>query len=127
MTAAPARREPAPGADLENVGVRPSFELQVEHGDARFRMTVRVNVETDAGPVAVEGYAQYGTGDGSVELTESLLFEFVNDVGIMVLIPYLRQAIADVTQRVFGSPLVMPVMQRGAIRFERPERPSQTG
>lgn len=43
--------------------------------------------------------------------------DYSNDVAVVALLPYLRQAIADLTQRVFGSPLLMPALQRGAVTF----------
>lgn len=44
--------------------------------------------------------------------------EFVNNVAIMHILPYARQSIADLTQRVFSAPLLMPIMQRGELQFQ---------
>ncbi|MFA6298784.1 MAG: hypothetical protein WC642_06440 [Nocardioides sp.] len=41
---------------------------------------------------------------------------FVNEVAVMTVYPYLREAMATATSRVFGEPLHLPIVQRGEIR-----------
>ena len=116
-----ARFAPSPDADLTNIDARPRWTLHVRSDSGRFQLNLRIDVETPVGPVAVEAAAQYATQDGAPELTTELLVEYANEVGVMALLPFVRQAVADVTQRVFGSALVMPVMPRGAVAFTTAE------
>ncbi|WP_425955322.1 hypothetical protein [Xylanimonas sp. McL0601] len=112
-----AKRAPLPDANPETADVQPSYGLSIEHTEDQFRVAVRVDVATVVGPVAVEAFAHYKALEGVPELTQALLVDYTNEVVLMVLLPYLRQAIADVTQRIFGTPLLMPVLPRGAITF----------
>lgn len=102
------------------VSVEPSYTLgtMVASGGGSFLLRLRVDFSSEVGNFAAEAAAEYiVTAPESVELNEALLTEFANEVGIMVLLPYLRQAIADLTQRVFGQALLMPQMQRGHLTF----------
>lgn len=84
----------------------------------RFRVRLKVEIVAGFGDVTAEASAEYRRAGFPVEdLTDAVLLEYANNVAVMALLPYLRQAIADMTQRVFGSPLLMPVLQRGAVSF----------
>lgn len=51
------------------------------------------------------------------EFGEPLALEYANHVGFMTAAPYIRQAIADLGQRVLNQPLVMPIIRCGDIWF----------
>ena len=106
------------------VDVEPNYTLgtQVAESGERFLLRLKVEFKSEVGHFAAEAGAEYSvTSSDSIELSETLLVEFANEVGIMALLPYLRQAIADLTQRVFGLPLLMPVLQRGELTFGKPD------
>lgn len=42
---------------------------------------------------------------------------FVNDVALMHLAPYIREAVADVSRRVFGASITLGVLMRGELEF----------
>lgn len=110
----------AEGEDDGAADVEPNYGLGVETSkdESRFRLRLRVDIEGAFGTVSAEAAAEYERGDFPVEeVTQELLVEYANNVGVMALLPYLRQVIADLTQRVFESPLLMPVLQRGAVSF----------
>lgn len=46
---------------------------------------------------------------------------FVNDVAVMMLVPFLREAVADVALRTMGRPVVLPLWRRGSTAFASPE------
>lgn len=111
------------------VSVDPSYTLgtMVANGGGSFLLRLRVDFSSEVGNFAAEAAAEYVvTSSEPIELTEALLTEFANEVGIMVLLPYVRQAIADLTQRVFGQPLLMPQMQRGHLTFSIPSSDSNS-
>lgn len=108
--------------------VSPVFTLRIEtkggplpDGSAEFRVFLRCDVDLDHGPASAEVVASFRTKAGAVPYVDdrALLLEYINEVAIMVCAPYLRQGLADMTQRVFGYPLVMPIMPRGSIRFDQ--------
>jgi preprotein translocase subunit SecB len=98
----------------------PGFELNIEtsQDDGRFRIKLRVSASSDSASLAVEPVAEFQVPEDVRNLlVPENLVEFANEVGVMVLLPYVREAVADVTRRVFGTPSLVPLIQRGQLRF----------
>lgn len=106
-----------------DVEVVPVFGLSVATNSddpTLFRLGLRCEIKfTDEAQIVAEVEAEYQVdGEGvALPLAQALMIEYMNEVAVMALIPYLRHAIADLSLRVFGSPITMPVFQRGAISF----------
>lgn len=101
--------------------IDPSYLLTTDFRDdgAGFRIRLLTDIETPIGTISCGVLAEYAH-DGvrlGPESSEALN-EFVNGVALMHIIPYVRQAIADVTLRVYQSPLLMPILQRGQMTFD---------
>lgn len=106
----------------EHAGAVPKFALGIiQDGDDETRFELRLRCEIsfpDGSELVAEPRARYQVlEDSLLPLSKGLLVEFANEVAVMALIPYLRQAVADLSQRVFGAVLLMPVMQRGEVSF----------
>jgi len=109
----------AEGGDVA-VEAAPQYQLGVDRNDdgTRFRLRLKIEINGDFGDVIAEAAAEYEQGEFSnAELTQDLLVDFADHVAVMTLLPYLRQAIADLTQRVFDAPLLMPILPRGSVSF----------
>jgi hypothetical protein len=111
-----------PAEDLESDAsdVDPQYTLNVaiHPSEPRFGLRLRVDIEGPFGLVHVETQADYEVdGVEQSALSHPLLVEYANHVGTFAMVPYARQAIADLSLRVFGSPLLMPTMQRGDLMF----------
>lgn len=106
-----------PNGDFD---VEPILSLQMgrnENGH-NFRIRIRIEIDAQPGKVLVDGAVEYVVdGIDLSQVPDPVLLEFSNRVGVFALIPYLRQATADITQRVFGTPLVMPIYRQGDIDF----------
>lgn len=100
------------------VTVAPTWSIEVQGSERQFRVVIGTSISTPVGAITTTSFAEYTVSDEAPELTERLLAEYVNEVAVMQLMPFIRQAVADVTQRVFGSPLLLPIQQRGQLRFE---------
>lgn len=112
------------------VDVGPRFGLRLGSDDEGHGLGInlRCELEPEGAKVAVEVVAEYTLNEesaGEFELDENLVTHFANEVGVMALLPFVRQAVADLTQRVMGGALLMPVMQRGDLTFNVP--PPSTG
>jgi len=84
-----------------------------------FRVLFETNIEFSGGCVECGLSAEYELDGARLQDDEGkVMSEFVNGVALMHLIPYTRQLIADMTQRVFGNALLMPILQRGELQFE---------
>ncbi|MBT1618129.1 protein-export chaperone SecB [Curtobacterium flaccumfaciens pv. poinsettiae] len=87
--------------------------------DRGFRVRIRTTVDApDQGKVVIGVSAawQYA-GESAQAISRATMLDFINNVAVMVLLPYIREATSDLTRRVFGSALVLPVIQRGQIGF----------
>lgn len=118
-----ARRE-LDGAISVDGDIEPRYTLKAERSDdlQRFRLVLTIEISVAAGDIVASVCAEHTVrGEPSEAPSQRLVVEYANEVGIMAMIPYLRQAIADLTQRVFGSVLLMPVLARGAISFPLPD------
>lgn len=117
-----ARRvEPQDNAEPPRIDLHTEVEDRVEpKGNQReFRYALRVTLHDSEGDVVVEPVVTYHVPLEFADLLDDakLLTEFANEVAVMALVPYARQAIADVTQRVFSGSILMPTYQRGQLRF----------
>jgi hypothetical protein len=104
-------------------GSEPQYGLQAAIADDlhRFRLILRIDIEAPQGEIGVAVMANYTVDHAAPSLTMRLVIEYANELGVMTLLPFLRQAIADLTQRVFGGTLLMPILPRGAVQFELPD------
>ncbi|MFD1210975.1 hypothetical protein ACFQ36_02830 [Arthrobacter sp. GCM10027362] len=100
--------------------VAPEYTLMLGRHDSEDLFSVRLKTEivTDPGRVFVDAVAEYSLSEiKTSQVSEELLLEFANNVSIMTLLPYIRHAIADMSQRVFLNVLTMPIYRRGDITF----------
>lgn len=110
-------------ASREDEAFGPTYYLRLDRvrGDDKvlIRIYLRMELELPDAHFIVEPVATYSVGRSDERLTEKgVMNDFANEVGIMVLLPYMRQALADVSGRVLGEPLLMPILQRGQLVFD---------
>lgn len=85
-----------------------------EGADYRVLMTVR----TPTLLVRVDAAAMYAS-EVPLEVSDEVLVDFGDNVAIMTLFPYMRQAVTDLGQRL-GEQVVLPVLPRGVLSFTSP-------
>jgi len=88
--------------------------------ETRFRMTVRTRdaeMRSDVGAV-------FSSSEGH-EVAAEAVGEFINQVGIMVVYPYLREGVFTSASRLGVSPPVLDLVRRGEISFS--SEPDQGG
>lgn len=95
------------------------FALKLAQSENLDQLIVRLktSVESPTHDTTVEVGAIYSI-DPPSEIAESVRLEFANLVGIMALLPFVREAVADVTRRTTGHPVTMPMIKAGELRFE---------
>lgn len=102
-----------------------THELSVHWGDGDPRFLVRLgaSVTCEAGEVRVGVQAEYEL-DGLLldDVAPDVEEEYVNNVSVMTLVPYLREAVAAASLRTLDQPITLGVVQRGALRFTSPRR-----
>lgn len=91
--------------DETSFGIRLVGEMRAEFGEA------------DATVAAVYDY------DGPQPDLRTLMV-FANEVAVMTLFPYFREALGTITGKVFGAPMLVPVLTRGDIGYDLDDIPS---
>ena len=106
----------------ESYDIEPEFTLEFakDPDERKFRVRIKTQIQSEPGKIVVDAAAEYAVEELDIGLiSEDLLLEFANKVAIFAIIPYLRQGVADMTQRVFGVPLTMPMYRRGELEFSK--------
>ena len=101
--------------------LEPKFALKLIAENDEIGVRLNLTLKGEIGTVEVDVAANYET-PFPVEVPEEVSVEFANEVGIMVLLPYVRETVWSLTQRVFGTAMVMPVFQRGQVSFSPADR-----
>ena len=113
-----ARRHDAPPADesTENDG-RLGIEVQLRIDATSFGVRLNANVVMPLGEATASVAGEYSIS-ADFHPTERVLRMFANEVAVMTVLPYLREAIATSTSRVFGGPVHLPLIERGEIALD---------
>jgi len=97
--------------------IAPEFGLRIRHDGAELGVRLRVEILSSVGRVVVDAAMEYDS-ESEFEVSNEIAFEYANEVAVMALLPYMREAVSNITQRVFGDALMMPVIPRGALAFK---------
>jgi preprotein translocase subunit SecB len=85
--------------DADELGVRLEFDVTADK--------CRIELDVAAEYVAAAPF----------RASEQAILEFANEVGIMAIYPYVREAVNNLTARTIGEGVVMPILPRGAMTF----------
>lgn len=110
--------------------VAPSFRLGVLIEDAppedtpdvlRFHVSLNVEVSVPQGKVCVEPVMTFQVpAEHAASVNPRSATAFVNESGITHILPFARQALIDLSTRVFRAPVVMPIFGPDELQFELP-------
>ena len=101
-----------------------------EERDGQFSVTVQQRSDDESFGVRLVGTANMSIGEATASIageydllngcrpSQRTLQLFTNEVGVMTVFPYLREAISTATSRVFGEPLLLPTVERGQITID---------
>lgn len=114
--------------DFHEVSVRRLSPESVQQGDqGNFEIEVQTRYEDGSFGVRLNGNLTFPGGEAVVSVAGEyeLLNEaspsmrtiqiFANEVAVMNVYPYLREAIGTATGKVFGEPILLPIVDRGQI------------
>jgi len=104
------------GDDAEKSGGQ-EWGLRIRHNENEYGARLRLEITLAIGRVVVDAAMEYEAAE-PFELSQEIAYEFANEVAIMALLPYMREAVASATQRVFGEAMLLPILPRGAISFQ---------
>lgn len=93
------------------------------HDEPRMLVRLSATITCEAGEVRVGVQAEYELdGFSQDDVAADVEEEYVNNVSVMTLIPYLREAVAAASLRTLDQPITLGVVQRGELRFSSPRR-----
>jgi preprotein translocase subunit SecB len=102
----------------------------VEAEDGQLRIAIQQRSDSDSFGIRLNATLTMALGEANVsvageyaltqeiELTTRAVQLFANEVGVMTVFPYLREAVASMTGRVFKEPLHLQTISRGDIVTE---------
>ncbi|MFE4951960.1 hypothetical protein ACFQ9V_17800 [Leifsonia sp. NPDC056665] len=111
------------GDMADNPQAEPTYGLQMtgRDDDKAFRVGLRTEILIGNGSILSNIEAEYELSTVAYSsIIEQTKIDFANEVAVMAILPYTRQAIADISARVFGAALLMPIIQRGQLVFSLP-------
>jgi len=102
-------------ADAENGQLRIAVQQRSDADSFGIRLNATLTLAIGEANVSVAG--EYALTE-DFALTTRAVQLFANEVGVMTVFPYLREAVASVTGRVFNQPLHLQMISRGDIVTE---------
>lgn len=104
--------------------IEPEFGLAFHEKDPGLGILLTFRAKTHRGNVEIDAFATYAVPEERRErlLNDNNVVDFANKVAIMTLVPYIRAAMSDITQRVFEESIVMPIIRRGDLAFPPPSQ-----
>lgn len=102
----------------------PDLEMQLQHrlDDESFGIRMVGSLKSEFGEVDATVAAVYDYEGAQPDLRAILAF--ANEVAVMTLFPYFREAMGTITAKVFGEPILIPVLTRGEIGFDLDDLPA---
>jgi hypothetical protein len=104
-----------------SVGVSVNTSIRTRNRGIDYRM--HFSLPHPNGDVAVDAAALFDAAD-DVTFEEEAVLDFGDDVAMMALFPYIRQAVNDLGLRI-GIPIVLPIIKRGDLSFRQSKQPSE--
>lgn len=95
--------------------------MRLKESEFGIRLTGTADFPQGQATVSVAG--EYEAEDGFV-VDERSVRHFANEVGVMTVLPFLREGVATITAKVFGSPVHLPIIPRGEITIDLESRES---
>lgn len=103
----------------ETSDVDVTINLQHRVADDGFGIRMAGNISVGYGEAQAVIAASYGY-EGEMPEVRTVL-AFANEVAVMTLFPYLREALGTITSKVFGDAVLLPILPRGGVGFDLDE------
>jgi hypothetical protein len=113
-----ARREQA---DSPKDAAEVSIAVQQRLDETSFGIRLNADIRLGVGTISASVAGEYELLDG-YQPTPRTLQLFANEVGVMTVFPFLREAVSTMSVRVFGQPLLLPTIERGQIALDVDEQ-----
>lgn len=102
-----------------------AFGARIRMDKKSFGVRLRAELNAHEGRIVVDVAAEY-VSEHEFEVPIGIAFEYVNEVAVMQLLPFVREAALNLSVKVLDTKIVLPVTERGYIAFAPGDEPSQT-
>ena len=112
--------------EVNDLEFHPNFILQIGHPPDGIGIRLAIEIALSNGMIKADAGVIYRTTKAGdlISVPEEIGLEFVNRVGSLALLPYLREAIADTSLRVLGKPITLPMLRAGQLMFQAIDNPN---
>ncbi|MEJ6554010.1 hypothetical protein PQI51_03105 [Microbacterium esteraromaticum] len=94
-----------------------SMSLKHHFGEDSFGILLQAQLFPYRAEVTVAVAAEYSIDSGG-PAEDAVVRGFGNEVAVMTLLPFAREAVATLSTRVFGKPILLPTLSRGEVGFD---------
>ena len=108
------RNDPPPDQPAEG---RLTIEVQQRIDEQSFGVRLNARAVLPTGEASASVAGTYDLLNGVAPSIRTLRL-FANEVAVMTVFPYLREAVATATSKVFGDAVYLPLVQRGEIALD---------
>ncbi|MHA6694674.1 hypothetical protein [Homoserinimonas sp. A520] len=108
--------------DSTEVSLDASWDVRIRHVGPQLGVRLRLHVQDASVDIVVDVAAEYESGE-TLAIEKPTVQEFVNNVALMQLYPFIREAVMTMSAKVSGQSLLLPVFQRGEITMELGDGP----
>ncbi|UQN30639.1 hypothetical protein [Brachybacterium kimchii] len=115
----PNHSQERPDEELEDGEVSMDFGLRTRQSGPQLGIRVEFEARHRDWLVKLDAAAEY-EAEADFEATNDACIDFADEVGIMTLFPYIREALGNLTQRSVGASYILPTIERGKVRFGAP-------
>jgi hypothetical protein len=91
--------------------------IKFRHEGDEFGVRIRAELDTEFGDILIDVAAEYEAKFEFESPSRELALEFVNNIALMQIYPYVRESVTTIGSKVFATTLIMPTFQRGEIEF----------
>lgn len=116
----------AEGDSSEELDLKLNWNVRVRHDGAEFGVRFLVNVQAPFGSIQVDVAAEYEAPE-PVTLSRDNVTEYLNNVSLMQLFPFIREAVNELSNKVAREPLLLPVFERGQMTLDLNPGPEISG
>jgi hypothetical protein len=113
-----SRRKQTDSSDSVDVSAKSEAPIDVSIQGSKSQLLVRcrIEVENEAVHCLADIVAEFSIAEGA-EISEELGVEFAEKVGVMVVYPYLREAVHDLASKMRLPPPLMLLARQGQIKL----------
>jgi hypothetical protein len=107
------------GIDNLEDELTPVHALRIGFGDRGLEIRLRVEVPAKFGDIRADAATIYQTRSEDIHLVipPEVALDFANRVGIMAVLPFLREAVMSISQKVLDDAVLMPIIRAGELVF----------